>query len=763
MNKKQSKRQRDIKTKLMAAICMLLVSSIMMVSTTYAWFTLSTAPEVTGINTAVGANGNLEMALQPSEGDSENITSGTADSMATAVPKVSNITWGNLVKLDGTGDQSYGLEKITLYPSALNVESDVIGINPLSTPVYGADGRVADLSENTVLGTYRNDSFYTKNEEGSTAIYGVRAVGTSSGITPRELAFNQAMSNANSAASSARGVASAALNANGSLLADIALTHALAADGATETYTDVQVAALGRILDALLGTDATKVDGALEYIEYALKQYIIADAITPAAMETTYTETVTAVEDADLAALAAGTETITGVTLSDNMKGWINTLTTMKNAVNTAKTEYAKIGTDYTWEKIEPVVSPLVNADELSVNGYSVGELMANPGAAAGKILADGGVKLYMNSGAGIFADIADFAGNYQAGITIAKLEYGELLKMENVPATMSTNGVSTTYLTSAADEVDDFVPVGGGDGETPLTDFYGYVIDLAFRTNAADSWLQLQQTGVDRIYEDGSNTNTQGQGAVMKFRTSSSSFQAQSVKELMKAIGIVFFDTDSREIISYAMLDDSKATTDEQGYTSMPLVLATKTDAGLVMKENTPAAEGQTDTLDESIAIMELKQNEVHELSVLVYLDGNKVQNDDVAADVAKSLEGSMNLQFSSSANLVAMDYSELKSGTGGALNGGSGTNTPATPTVINLTPSVEAGETGVTVSNAKYADGKIGFTLTGWTDQTVTIKVGEAEAVEVTPTTVEGVTVASYTAANVTADTAIVITITA
>ena len=53
MNKKMSKRQKDLKSKLMAAICMLLVSSIMMVSTTYAWFTLSTAPEVTGINTAV--------------------------------------------------------------------------------------------------------------------------------------------------------------------------------------------------------------------------------------------------------------------------------------------------------------------------------------------------------------------------------------------------------------------------------------------------------------------------------------------------------------------------------------------------------------------------------------------------------------------------------------------------------------------------------------------------------------------------------------
>ena len=52
-----------VKKKLTAAIAMLLVATIMMVSSTYAWFTLSTAPEVTGITTSVGANGNLEMAL----------------------------------------------------------------------------------------------------------------------------------------------------------------------------------------------------------------------------------------------------------------------------------------------------------------------------------------------------------------------------------------------------------------------------------------------------------------------------------------------------------------------------------------------------------------------------------------------------------------------------------------------------------------------------------------------------------------------------
>ena len=43
--------------KLMGAIAMLLVASIMMSATSYAWFVLSTAPEVTDLTTTAGANG----------------------------------------------------------------------------------------------------------------------------------------------------------------------------------------------------------------------------------------------------------------------------------------------------------------------------------------------------------------------------------------------------------------------------------------------------------------------------------------------------------------------------------------------------------------------------------------------------------------------------------------------------------------------------------------------------------------------------------
>ena len=126
MNKNQPKRRRDIKTKLLAAIGMLLVSSIMMVSTTYAWFTLSTAPEVKGINTAVGANGNLEMALLPENGQVNSITTTVGDS--TKAIKEKNVTWGNLVDLSDS--TVYGLDQITLFPSALNAATSDEDGNP---------------------------------------------------------------------------------------------------------------------------------------------------------------------------------------------------------------------------------------------------------------------------------------------------------------------------------------------------------------------------------------------------------------------------------------------------------------------------------------------------------------------------------------------------------------------------------------------------------------------------------------------------------
>lgn len=178
MEKEKRKKQKvlmpaGIRSKLMAAASMLMVGVIMMVSSTYAWFTLSTAPEVKNISTTVAGNGSLEIALMPESGNIGTISAGAVGSNADA--KTSNTKWGNLVDLS---DVSYGLSRIKLYPAQLNTTTEggtvtfnEKGISPLSIPVYGGDGRIDSTSAEKIgLRTYKDGGF-------SGDSYGVRAIG----------------------------------------------------------------------------------------------------------------------------------------------------------------------------------------------------------------------------------------------------------------------------------------------------------------------------------------------------------------------------------------------------------------------------------------------------------------------------------------------------------------------------------------------------------------------------------------------------------
>ena len=110
-----------------------------------------------------------------------------------------NITWGNLVDLSDS--TVYGLDKITLYPAALNLtDTGKIDVNGyiLETPTYGADGRVDALTPNAMTGYFNDGSFYPTTDAKE---MGVRALGTTSGMTPRQLSYRNALSAASTAAS----------------------------------------------------------------------------------------------------------------------------------------------------------------------------------------------------------------------------------------------------------------------------------------------------------------------------------------------------------------------------------------------------------------------------------------------------------------------------------------------------------------------------------------------------------------------------------
>ena len=110
---------KSIRKKLIAAASMLLVACVMLISASYAWFTLSTAPEISGITTTVGANGNLEIALADKStwNNPDGILTQPGATLAAGDKKEANITWGNLIDVSDV----YGLEGVTLLPSRLSL------------------------------------------------------------------------------------------------------------------------------------------------------------------------------------------------------------------------------------------------------------------------------------------------------------------------------------------------------------------------------------------------------------------------------------------------------------------------------------------------------------------------------------------------------------------------------------------------------------------------------------------------------------------
>ena len=167
-----------LKERVLAVALLLVMSAAMMTSATFAWLTLSRAPEISNVTTNVAANGNLEIALVRPDG-SEPAESAVGDSSAAEGNNVvnANLTWGNLVNLS---DESYGLSNIVLRPALLGNTNNLLE-QPLKGVDYGSDGRVQlyyneDFQFTNWVGPKEgNPGFFEFNKDPK---YGVRALST---------------------------------------------------------------------------------------------------------------------------------------------------------------------------------------------------------------------------------------------------------------------------------------------------------------------------------------------------------------------------------------------------------------------------------------------------------------------------------------------------------------------------------------------------------------------------------------------------------
>ncbi len=698
-NQKDKKKKKvlmpfGLRNKLMAAISMLLVSSIMLVSSTYAWFTLSTAPEVKGISTSVGANGNLEMALLTSGTDEnsntfknlDKITSAVGDSSAaTNNLGKSNLTWGNLVDLSYKADNSnnfYGLDKIQLMPARLNNEkadgntnlTKLVLTSPLLTPTYGNDGRVKDITGTTL--------FSAKLAEGGQGFvagtentYGVRAVGESGNMSAQEKGLRASKAAYTSNLNAAKNLVQASLETNMQNLFNAVLGLAT---GNNYVLNETQKTAITNLLDGIdAGLD--KIDlaygdvlrayaanklGAADY-EAAMKlEAVAADEAngTPAVTVAngTYTQIKTVLEGKGVAAPTEATA----------FTGAVDKLTAMRAAVTTARGHVTN-------EEYADAVKCLVDTTKVKLNGLSLNK--PNPADATGNYdgtvwkwdttnnkvsvdavkLAKAGVAtnaiIDMQDDSGLFVGIADVTGNYSAIRNDVNINTDQLT-LENATVTMKTSSTKTNAVTDLIGGITANTNTTGV--VTYITDTYGYIIDLAVRTNATDSNLLLASDGVQRVYTDASNTATMGAGSTMTFKSvmngTTPILQDAQVAKLMTAIRVVFFDPESGTIYGIAQLTGISSA---DGKTTGKLALMDATvDANGVM-----TLTARTADVDK---LMALQQNTATRISVLVYLDGDMVDNG-MVANAEKSVTGSLNLQFKSSAELKPMENSALKNGT--------------------------------------------------------------------------------------------------
>ena len=690
-NQKDKKKKKvlmpfGLRNKLIAAISMLLVSSIMMVSSTYAWFTLSTAPEVKGISTSVGANGNLEMALLNTDSfkDLTKITSAVGDSSQTADKTLAaaNLTWGNLVNLNyeeaGKTGNYYGLDQIKLMPARLNVTgaAKLTTDKLLSTPKYGNDGRVTELSSETFSSSQRDTQGFVVAASADAQTYGVRAVGESSTMTPQEKGLANAKSNYGLNLNAAKNEVSTALKDNMQSLANAMLGYAAATAQSPYIIQEDEKAAITALLNGIdKGLD--KIDMAYGDVLRAYAAHLITEAgkyeiaLKTAVVQGTEATPEVTFENATYTQ-AIGELTKLGFNVpaeATALNDAVDNLTKMRQAVTEARGKVTE-------EKYDEAVKKLVNTDGMTMLGLSMKKPTTDEeapntvykkddngnwvvdkekliGKALGGALANG-IELVMGENSGLFADIAKVTGNYSASNKI-NVKYGTELTVTDAAVVMKTNVNQNTAVGTALRGIQANDAVTGN--TKYITDTYGYVIDLAVRTNAANSKLQLAKDGVQRVYTDATNTETMGGGSTMTFESvkenDTAVLQDVQVQRLMEAIRVVFFNPDTGDIYGYAIPGDF---TVEGGKTTGKLVLQTATlDNATGKLSFTPKA----DNAD----LMDLQQNTATKISVLVYLDGDTVDNS-MVANAASSITGSLNLQFKSSATLVPMQNSTLKQG---------------------------------------------------------------------------------------------------
>ena len=603
----------NLRNKLKATLLLAVVCLVLVFAASYAWFALSTAPEVSGIETKVGANGGLEIALltEQTYADPVEIRSKIGSSAAEQDALESNKSWGNVIELN---DERYGLGNITLLPARLNLTERngtyTVSQNMLKTADFGIDGRISILSEKTVS-TIMGETDFTYFVDRQ--LYGVRAIGTISNLSVQQTSLAAARTLVKSHTAAAARTVKHTWRDHGSEIMDIFNRRYL---GQATSFTAGDVQAIRNLAEGMLES--------LYYVDSALRQGIIGIGAAQIHGEANFDAL--CVLASDRAVTLTDVLTQGNVTVPEEFATWAKQLDDMEWILNQVVAESGLLSNGGTWKEIEPLMDALLDAEKAYLDDFKLSSKEALAGVDADNVIVVG-------PESGIMAELAAFTGNYSA--------FAMWTGKGSVEVRTADRN-ATSYLLQLERILGDCKAAVGGWTRANLDDTYGYAVDLAFRCNEP-SQLLLQTAAALRVQEHSEFPVTQGSGSYMRF--TSENMDTEQLLELMDTIRIGFV-SDRNTLLAVAKLNVSSYEEQEEGIFA-PLYLYDYT-----LREDGVLSMGQR--LDEDASILTLPQNSPAVVTVVVWLDGDHVDNGMVGVTGQHSMNGVLNLQFASSADLM-------------------------------------------------------------------------------------------------------------
>lgn len=715
--------QKQVTGKLMAAISMLLVSAILMCLTSYAWFILSTAPEVSNLKTTAGANGALEIALQ-STNDEKNgraeITSAVGSSHAVKSAAESNTYWGNVVDLT----EGYGLEHVTLYPARLKLNATELNGQTsyavdtgtiLQVPQFGQDGRVTGLLDATKT-HYDGGKFTTGNNWGVNVLGAVsEKVGEEDTIVltyARDIVLEQAREKVATYRAELRSDMKNLIERNSlgimGLMAAVVNINFLTPEQQYYTVKDYVTSIAAIISDstdairwALLANAAAdetnfksgddedmKRLGEL-YASYMQKPLTASNDDKPIT-ENENLEREGSVkriaEKYGYTEVAKAAEAITACSVRVKMaEDEINDdEKTIGNAglmlVNPTEIKMhgskGETGVEAIWTALGYDFANVVEKDTIytlaSTTDLSDTNLFSAVAAVIGDYTGDMTVWLTLNDKGkptNMYGQEPTETTNYKKCVYTIKATSGASYdKWKNVDDLSSIerqeNGAyaedsNVGTLGVVLNQIEGIVAPGTIQVKITRSDVtaYGYSADMAFQASKSTNLL-LQGTGITRVGGDNSgnetnNPDTMGGGSTVQF-TIPGDMTEDQVKNLIQGLYIVFMNTNSGTIYKVAAVDPNSI---EVSWTAIPATVS----ATLALYEPAFGEDG-TLSLGQSAGnvITALVGDEAIYISAVVYLSGDAVDSTMFSATQGISLDGKINLQFTSSETLTPMTYSD-------------------------------------------------------------------------------------------------------